>query len=121
MKQIKDFNEFIIECFHMPDGTPIGVDRDHQPIKEITEDSNSITLNVIIKNLDESTAADFIKMFAFMKACGNAGMSRSLHAFLDGDGHFRPDIKVEGYDLSNIDFSKNWNSNEDTITLDFGA
>jgi hypothetical protein len=32
MKHIKLFNEFLNESFHMPDGTPIGVDRLHRPI-----------------------------------------------------------------------------------------
>jgi hypothetical protein len=121
MKQIKDFNEFITECFHMPDGTPIGVDRYHQPVKITEEADNRVTLNVTIKNLDKSTAADFVKMFAFMEWCGSVGAGRSFKAYFDGDGHFRPDIKIEGHDLNEVDFSSNWNSNEDTVTLDFGA
>jgi hypothetical protein len=88
----------------------------------INEDKdNMVTLKVTISNIDQSTANDFLKMFAFMEWTGSVGAGRNFEAYFDGDGHFRPKITVEGTDLSKIDFSKNWNTNEDTISLDFGA
>ncbi len=34
---------------------------------------------------------------------------------------FDSKIKLEGHNLEGIDFSKNWNKDEDTVSLDFGA
>jgi hypothetical protein len=34
MKHIHAFESFLNESFHKPDGTPIGVDKNHQPITE---------------------------------------------------------------------------------------
>jgi hypothetical protein len=121
MNKIHDFENFLTECFHKPDGTPIGVDRYHQPIKITEQEDDKVTLNVTISNIDKSTAEDFLKMFAFMQWCGSVGSSNSFKAFFDGDGHFRPRIKVEGHDLNEINFDSKWNSSEDTVTLDFGA
>ena len=119
---MKTFKEFINESFHMPDGTPIGVDHRHRPITKLVEQNDdTVTLNVKIENVDKSTAEDFLKMFAFMQWTGMVGAGRSFEAYFDGDGHFRPKIKVEGHNLEDIDFSKNWNKNEDTVSLDFGA
>jgi hypothetical protein len=84
-------------------------------------DDRTVTLNVTISNIDESTAQDFLKMFAFMEWCGNVGSSRGFEAFFDGDGHFRPNIKVEGRDIKKLDFTDSWNEAEDKVTLDFGA
>ena len=39
MKNIPEFDSFVNESFHMPDGTPIGVDRLHRPI---TVNENSV-------------------------------------------------------------------------------
>lgn len=99
-----------------------------KPIKrqELTEPANeakddSVTLNVTISNIDQSTADDFLKMFAFMEYCGNVGTSRTMRGFLDGDGHFRPDIKVEGIDLKKIDLGLTDDNKEIDLDLDFGA
>jgi len=78
-----------------------------------------VTLNVTISNIDKSTAADFLKMFAFMEWCGNVGTGRSMKAYFDGDGHFRPDIKVEGHKLEDIDLGMDDDS--EGIDLGFGA
>lgn len=84
-------------------------------------EEETVTLNITIGNLDKPTADDFLKMFRFMEWCGSVGAGREFKAYFDGDGHFRPKINIEGHDLDNIDFSSNWNKNEDTVTLDFGA
>ena len=85
-------------------------------------DDNKVALNVTISNIDQSTAEDFLKMFAFMEWTGSVGASRSFKAFLDGDGHFRPTINVEGRDLKNIDLSRDYDDeNDDTLELGFGA
>ena len=85
-------------------------------------EGDGVTLNVTISNIDQETAEDFLKMFAFMEWTGVVGASRSFKAFFDGDGHFRPRIKVEGHDLKNVDLSKEYNDDkDDTLELDFGA
>jgi hypothetical protein len=85
-------------------------------------DGDGVTLNVTISNIDQSTAEDFLKMFAFMEWTGAVGASRSFEAFFDGDGHFRPKIKVEGHDLKKVDLSKEYNDDkDDTLELGFGA
>lgn len=122
MKNIESFSEFINESFHTPDGIPIGLDHSHRPISKVTEDESSeVTLNVKISRLDKSTAEDFLKMFAFMEWTGAVGASREFKAYFDGDGHFRPRIKVEGYNLNDIDFGKDKAEYGDGISLDFGA
>ena len=121
---IKKFDTFINECFHMPDGTPIGVDNMHRPItgpiKEASDEM--VTLNVTISNIDKSTADDFLKMFAFMEWCGNVGAGRTFRGYFDGDGHFRPKINVEGVDLKKVDFGPEPEGDaEIDLDLGFGA
>ena len=82
-------------------------------------EEDKVTIQVTISDIDKSTAQDFYKMFAFMEWCGNMGSARTMKAFFDGDGHFRPSIKVEGVDLKKI----NLNIEEDKdkeIDLDLG-
>jgi hypothetical protein len=85
------------------------------------EDPDKVTLNVKITNLDKSTAEDFLKMFAFMEYCGAVGTSRTMRAFFDGDGHFRPKIEVEGTDLKKIDLGLEDRDKEIDLDLGFGA
>jgi hypothetical protein len=80
-----------------------------------------VTLNVTISNIDKSTADDFLKMFAFMEYCGNVGTARTMRGFFDGDGHFRPSIKVEGVDLKKIDLGLKDEEKEIDLDLGFGA
>ena len=68
---------------------------------------NNVTLNVTISNIDQSTADDFLKMFAFMQWCGNVGAGRTFRGYFDGDGHFRPNIKIEGVDLKKLILAQN--------------
>jgi len=85
-------------------------------------EGDGVTLNVTISNIDQETAEDFLKMFAFMEWTGAVGTGRSFKAYFDGDGHFRPKIKVEGHDLKSVDFGKDWDEdNDDTLDLGFGA
>jgi predicted amino acid-binding ACT domain protein len=88
-------------------------------INEASEDL--VTLNVTISNIDQSTAKDFLKMFAFMEYCGQVGTSRTMRGFLDGDGHFRPKINIEGVDLSKIDMGLTDEDKRIDLDLDFGA
>lgn len=88
---------------------------------QVNENDNMITLHVTISNIDQSTANDFLKMFAFMEYCGNVGTTRTMRGFLDGDGHFRPKIKVEGIDLGKIDLKLDDKEREIDLDLDFGA
>lgn len=81
-----------------------------------------VTLNVQISNIDQETADDFVKMFAFMQWTGAVGAGRSFKAYFDGDGHFRPKITIDGKEAIKLgDFSKDWDDNEDGIELGFGA
>lgn len=94
---------------------------DFESFKKLNESSDEgVTLNVTISGIDKSTAADFLRMFAFMEWTGNVGSSRSFSGFLDGDGHFRPSIKVEGYDLKDVDMKYD-HEKDDELKLDFGA
>ena len=54
MKHIKEYREFVNESFHMPDGTPIGVDHLHRPITGTYPPSS----------LDESKIGDIYIMAA---------------------------------------------------------
>ena len=84
-------------------------------------EDGKVTLNVTISNIDQSTADDFLRMFAFMEYCGNVGTARTMRGFFDGDGHFRPDIKVEGIDLKKIDLGLDDKDREIDLDLGFGA
>lgn len=89
--------------------------------EEFSKEPDKVELNVKISNLDQSTAQDFLKMFAFMQWTGAVGASRGFKAFFDGDGHFRPKIEVEGHELKEVDLSKDWDQDGDELELDFGA
>jgi len=82
---------------------------------------DKIVLKVTISNIDQETADDFLKMFAFMEYCGNVGTARTMRAFFDGDGHFRPSIKIEGVDLKKIDMGLEDKDKKIDLDLGFGA
>jgi len=91
-------------------------------LEKLKDEDGKITLNVTISNIDDSTAKDFLKMFSFMEWCGNVGAGRSLDAYFDGDGHFRPKIKIKDVNLKDIKFIENqddWDG--DKLDLGFGA
>lgn len=88
-------------------------------VREAEDDK--VTLNVTISNVDRETADDFLKMFAFMEYCGNVGTARTFRGFIDGDGHFRPKINVEGVDLKDIDMGLSDENKEIDLDLGFGA
>ena len=56
-----------------------------------------------------------------MEYCGNVGTARTFRGFVDGDGHFRPKINVEGHDLKSIDMGLSDEDKEIDLDLDFGA
>ena len=88
-------------------------------LNEVEDDK--VTLNVTISNIDQSTADDFLKMFCFMEYCGSVGTSRTFRGFLDGDGHFRPKIKVEGVDWKDVDMGLTDDDKKIDLDLGFGA
>jgi hypothetical protein len=98
MKHIKEFESFVNEA-----------------------EDDMVTLNVTISNIDQETADDFLKMFAFMEYCGVVGTSRTMKAFFDGDGHFRPKINVEGVDFKDVDMGLSDEDKEIDLDLGFGA
>lgn len=98
MKHVKVFEDFLSEA-----------------------EDDKVTLNVTISNIDKETADDFLQMFAFMEWCGNVGTARTMRAFFDGDGHFRPQIKVEGHDLRDIKIEEPGENKEIDLDLGFGA
>jgi len=78
-----------------------GVKTTYKRIQENKE--NGFELNVHISNLDKSTFMDLITMFHFFEWTGSVGSSRQMKAFCDGDGHFRPKIKINGKKPSDLD------------------
>lgn len=84
-------------------------------------EDDKVTLNVTISNIDQETANDFLKMFAFMEYCGSVGTARTMRAFFDGDGHFRPKINVEGVDLKDVNMGLTDDNKEIDLDLGFGA
>lgn len=56
----------------------------------------STKITVEIDNLTDAQAIALEDMFAEMVRLGNIGSSRLLAFFSDGDGNFRPKIKVDG-------------------------
>ena len=89
-------------------------------LETLKDENGNITINVSISNIDDSTAKDFLKMFSFMEWSGNVGAGRSFKAYFDGDGHFRPKIKIDGFDMKEIkSFNDDWD--KDTLDLNFGS
>jgi len=84
-------------------------------------EDDKVTLNVTISNIDQETANDFLTMFAFMEWCGNVGTARTMRAFFDGDGHFRPKIEVAGHDLHDIEIKEPTDNKQIDLDLGFGA
>jgi hypothetical protein len=95
------------------------VEAELSKLNEANDDK--VTLNVTISNIDDETAQDFLKMFAFMEYCGNLGTARTMRAFFDGVGHFRPKIKVEGVDFKDVDMGLTDDNKEIDLDLGFGA
>lgn len=95
------------------------VEAELSKLNEANDDK--VTLNVTISNIDQETAQDFLKMFAFMEYCGDLGTARTMRAFFDGDGHFRPKIKVEGVDFKDVDMGLTDDNKEIDLDLGFGA
>jgi hypothetical protein len=56
------------------------------------------TINVEIKNITDTQAIALEDMFRTWVALGNIGSSRWTSFYADGDGNFRPNIKVDGKD-----------------------
>lgn len=98
MKHIKVYEQFVTEA-----------------------EDDKVTLNVTISNIDRETADDFLKMFAFMEYCGAVGTARTMKAFFDGDGHFRPKINVEGVDFKDVNMGLTDDNKEIDLDLGFGA
>lgn len=99
----------------------IDINKDIKNVINEAEKSDTVTLNVTISNIDQETADDFLKMFAFMEYCGVVGTGRTMRAFFDGDGHFRPKINVEGVDFKDVDMGLSDEDKEIDLDLGFGA
>ena len=56
------------------------------------------TINVEISNITDAQAIALEDMFRTWVGLGNAGASRWTSFYADGDGNFRPNIKVDGKD-----------------------
>ena len=56
-----------------------------------------------------------------MQWTGAVGASREFKAFFDGDGHFRPKIKVEGVDWKDVDMGLTDDDKKIDLDLGFGA
>lgn len=83
-------------------------------------------LNVEIDNLTEAQAIALEDMFKTWVYLGNTGSSRWTSFFADGDGDFRPKIKVNDRDaefasedlISQADRKLMWKTNEYRIDFD---
>ena len=58
------------------------------------------TINVEISNITEAQAIALEDMFRTWVSLGNNGSSRWTCFYADGDGNFRPSIKVDGKDFA---------------------
>ena len=83
-------------------------------------------ITVEIDNITEAQAIALEDMFAKMVTLGNIGGSRWVAFFSDGDGNFRPKIKVNGNDAKDtdiIDTKKLWKpmNDSDVYKMDFDS
>jgi len=78
-----------------------------------------ITLQIEISNLDASFAQEFKNLLFAMDLAGNLGCSREFKVFVDGDGAFRPIVKIDGVDKKNFEFGSNVNFDKDKLTFSF--
>jgi hypothetical protein len=82
------------------------------------------TINVKIENITESQAIALEDMFRTWVALGKIGSSRWTSFYADGDGNFRPNIKVDGKDakysslISEEVRNKMWEKEEYRIDFD---
>ena len=83
----------------LKDGTKGYVWDRKQVFKESDKKQEKFKLDVTIETGDETIMKDFVRMFRCMNWT-KVGASRELKMFLDGDGSFRVDIKVNGKDIS---------------------
>ena len=82
------------------------------------------TINVEIENITDAQAIALEDMFRTWVNLGNLGSSRWTSFYADGDGNFRPKIKVDGKDAKFSDLideemrNKMWKENEYKIDFD---
>jgi hypothetical protein len=82
------------------------------------------TINVKIENITEAQAIALEDMFRTWVSLGKIGSSRWTSFYADGDGNFRPNIKVDGKDAKFSDLideemrNKMWKENEYKIDFD---
>lgn len=86
----------------------------------MNEDARKITIE--IDNLTEAQVIALEDMLYTWQAMGNAGCSRWTAFYADGDGNFRPKIKIDGRDPKPTDFVKKeqkWRKDDDKIEADY--
>ena len=82
------------------------------------------TINVEISNITEAQAIALEDMFRTWVSLGNNGSSRWTCFYADGDGNFRPSIKVDGKDAEYAEVITDelrkalWDSDEYRIDFD---
>jgi hypothetical protein len=85
------------------------------------------TINVKIENITEAQAIALEDMFRTWVSLGKIGSSRWTSFYADGDGNFRPNIKVDGKDaeysslISEEVRNKMWEKEEYRIDFDYIA
>lgn len=87
-----------------------------------------VKLTVEIENIDKAQAIALEDMFRTWVALGSMGGSRWTAFFADGDGNFRPKIKVNGQDAQyapddviDDNFRKNYIWDGDEYRIDFDS
>ena len=87
-------------------------------------EGNKKTINVEISNITEAQAIALEDMFRTWMSLGSLGCSRWTSFYADGDGNFRPKIKVNGKnaeyaEVISDDMRKElWDNNEYRIDYD---
>lgn len=109
MKNIPNFEEFINESFHSPDGTPIGVDGNHNPIKR----SMGLVLDEKLTKDEKEYIADIEDYIDDIEVKGLKGamkkraegmIGRNLEWLINRtDGNIEVFNKLNGYGANYID------------------
>jgi hypothetical protein len=68
----------------------------------ISENFDS-SLNIEITNIDEEQKNIICEMLYLLEYLGNLGHSAEVSIYADGDGAFRPKIRINGEGLNNVE------------------
>jgi hypothetical protein len=90
----------------MQNGTETNMKKYSLNISEAHEEK-LVTLEIEISNLQPYQAQELKNLLYAMDLAGSLGSSRSFKVYVDGDGGFRPNVKIDGEDKKKFEFGKN--------------